>query len=326
MKSTYKSCRLSLTVLVVAVGLAACSNSEAKKPASQVAAKVNSQEISVHQINFALARANAAGIPPEQAAKVRQEVLNKLIDQELVVEQAMEKKLDRSPNVMMALEAARQEVLTRAYFEQLGSSIEKPTPEETKRYYSEHPQLFSDRRVFNIQELTIQSGDQTIASQLKDMVVAGKPLEEVANWLKEKDIKFNAGVAARAAEQIPLELLPRVHALKEGQGMVIQGPNNIVVMRVAETRSAPVSEAQATPTIELYLRNQRLKEMMLAETKQLREKAKITYQGEFADAGKALSEATESKPAPATATEMPPAETTQSTIESTIEKGVAGLK
>ena len=316
MKSTYNACRISLVTVAVALALSACNDGDAKKPASQVAAKVNSQEISVHQINFALARANAAAIPPEQAAKVRQEVLNKLVDQQLVVDKAVEGKLDRSPNVMMALEAARQEVLSRAYFEQLGSKVDKPTPEETKKYYAEHPQLFAERRVFNIQELTIQSGDAAVATEIKDMVATSKSLDEIASWLKGKDIKFTGGAAARAAEQIPLELLPRVHALKEGQGMVIQGPQSIVAMRLAGFSAAPVSEEQALPTIDKFLRNQRLKEMMVAEMKALRDKAKIEYVGDFADAGKAAAAAPE-KAAPA------PAAT--ASTESVIEKGVAGL-
>jgi phosphate transport system substrate-binding protein len=50
------------------------------------------------------------------------------------------------------------------------------------------------------------------------MIAAAKPMEEIANWLKGKDIKFNGGSATRPAEQIPLDLLPKVHALKDGTG------------------------------------------------------------------------------------------------------------
>lgn len=319
MNSTYNASRITLVALLVAIGLTGCSDSDAKKPASQVAAKVNSQEISVHQINFALSRANAAALTPEQATKARQEVLGKLVDQQLVVEQAVEKKLDRSPSVMMALEAARQEVLTRAYFEQLGSGIEQPAPDQVKKYYTDHPQLFSERRVFNIQELTIQSTEQDVLAQVREMVVAAKPMDEIANWLKTRDIKFSGGAAARASEQLPLELLPRVHALKEGQGMVIQGPQGIVVMRVAGIREVPIGEEQAKSSIVKYLSNQRLKELMAAEMKQLRDKAKISYVGEFAEAANVPA-------APAKAdTATAPVEEAASP-DAAIEKGVAGLK
>ena len=41
----------------------------------------------------------------------RREVLDRLVDQELAVEKAIEKKLDRSPEVLLALENARREIL-----------------------------------------------------------------------------------------------------------------------------------------------------------------------------------------------------------------------
>ena len=91
-----------LSFLLVA-GLAGCGNKESAKPAGQIAAKVNSGEISVHQVNYILSRTPAAS-KPEAGPKLRREVLDRLIDQELAVEQAVEKKLDRAPDVLMTIE------------------------------------------------------------------------------------------------------------------------------------------------------------------------------------------------------------------------------
>src|SRR6478736_2901292 len=86
----------------VVLGLAACGSKEVEKPVGQIAAKVNSGEISVHQLNYVLTRTGASASSPETAPELRREVLDKLIDQELAVEKAVEKKLDRSPEVLMA--------------------------------------------------------------------------------------------------------------------------------------------------------------------------------------------------------------------------------
>lgn len=316
---TGKRFTLSILALSLALGLAGCGSKDDKKPASQVAAKVNAEEISVHQINFVLSRSGAGNVTPEQAPKVRREVLEKLVDQQLAVEQAIEKKLDRSPDVVMAIEAARREILARAYVDQLTGALAKPTAEEAKKYFSEHPQLFAERRVYNIQEIVLPAS-AGVASQLRDMITAGKPIEEIANWLKNKDIKFSGGSATRAAEQIPLDLLPKVHVLKDGQGMVIDGAEATTVMRVVASQSAPVTEAAALPRIQQYLGNQRASEAAASEFKQLKAKAKITYQGEFANAdGTAAAPApTPAKPAAAAAKPAPAA--------TNIEKGVAGLK
>ena len=305
---------LSLLVVTLACSLAACGNKSEKKPASQVAAKVNSEEISVHQINFVLGRSNAAAISPEQAPAVRREILDKLIDQQLAVEKAVEKKLDRSPDVMMAIDAARREILSRAYLEQIAAAQPKPTPEESKKYISEHPQLFAERRIYNIQEIVMPPSSGTAAS-LNEMVASGKSLEDVAVWLKSKDIKFSGGSATRPAEQIPLDLLPKLHTLKDGQSLVLENEKSITVMRVVASQSAPVTEEVAIPRVQQFLSNQRSNEAAQNEIKQIKEKAQITMLGEFAN--------TESVPAPQAKTAD--AEKKPET-NAAIEKGVAGLK
>ena len=110
-------------VAALALVLAACGKKDEAKVATQVAAKVGSEEISVHQINQVLARTNTANATPQQAQAVRREVLEKLIDQQVAVDQATEQKMHRSPDVVAQIEAARREVLARAYIQQLASAL-----------------------------------------------------------------------------------------------------------------------------------------------------------------------------------------------------------
>lgn len=302
-----------LAILLVA-GLAACDSKKEGKPVSQVAAKVNSEEISVHQINFVLGRSNVA-IPPEQASLARREVLDKLIDQQLAVEQAIERKLDRTPETVMAIEAGRREILARAYVEQIAARQAKPTTEDAERYIAEHPQLFAERRIFSIRELVLPAASHA-APALRQMVAAGKSMEDIANWLKEKEIEFVGGSATRSAEQIALGLLPKLHALKDGQALVLEDEHNISVMYLAASQSAPVAAAVALPRVLQFLGNQRIAEGVANDIGQLRGKAKISYQGEFAKD----TETRPAKAAPATTTAA------SSPRNASIEKGIAGIK
>ena len=88
----FSSAVLPFKPLAVAISavlvLSACGErKEEKKPATQVAAKVNGSEISVHQINAVLSRAN--GITADNAEQAKKEILNKLIDQQLAYDQAV---------------------------------------------------------------------------------------------------------------------------------------------------------------------------------------------------------------------------------------------
>lgn len=310
-----------LIVSATALTVTGCNKSESKT-ATQVAAKVNGTEISVHQINAVLTR--ASGVTNENAPQARKEILDRLVDQELVVAQAMAKKLDRTPEVLTAIEAARREVLSRAYLEQVAATAAKPSAEDVNRYYEENPNLFSKRRIYNIQELAVRKNTGTLDG-LKEFVGSGKSMEEIANWLKTHNLQAKGGSSTRPAEQIPLELLPRIAAMKDGQTAMIDTPQVMVVLRLAASQSAPVDAVAAKPVIEQYLLTQRKNKAVADEMKKLKESAKIELVGDFAKQAAAPAD----QPAvPNTATEAPTAAASDSKQASgnAIEKGVAGLK
>lgn len=303
------------------IGLTACGKKDSTAPATQVAAKVGSEELSVHQINQVLSRTNTSGASPEAVKAMSRDVLEKLIDQQLAVTKAIDSKLDRTPETVAAIETAKRDILARAYLQKVAAAQPKPTAEEAQKYYAEHPQLFSQRRIFNIQEI-VAPASPGLAEQLRSMAASGKSMEDVAAFLKAKDIKFNGGSASRPAEQIPLEILTKVHVLKDGQNLVLDSPKSVTYLRLASSQASPVDQATALPRIDQFLTNQRASEAIAADMKQLRASTTITYMGEFANPA-----------APAASAEVKVEKSTINTpaapvdkAQSAIEKGVAGLK
>ncbi len=313
---------LQKTVLVcaLALGLSACGNKDNKTGATQVAAKVGSEEISVHQINQVLSRSNAAGNTPEAVQAASREVLEKLIDQQLAVGQAIENQLDRTPETVATIEAARRDILARSYLQKVASTVVKPSADEAKQYYTSHPELFSARRVFNIQEILV-SVAPGLLEQLRSMSASGKTAEDIAAWLKSKNIKFGGGNATRAAEQIPLELLTKIHALKDGHSLVLDTPKTITYLRLAASQSSPVDQTTALPRIEQFLNNQRVTEAIAADIKRLRAATAVTYMGDFAKTG-----ASAPVPASSESSIINSPETPVDKAQSAIEKGVAGIR
>jgi EpsD family peptidyl-prolyl cis-trans isomerase len=318
MKQHSKSIPLLLLAASIAMGLAACGKSEEKKVATQVVARVGGEEISVHQINQVLNTTNTNGASPEAVKGMSREVLEKLIDQQLAIGQSTEKKLDRSPEVMAQLEAAKRDILSRAYVQQLVAGLPKPSAEDVKAYYSGHPQLFAERRIFNVQEL-IAPAQADVAEQLGAMSKAGKSMDDIVAWLKSHDVKFNGSSATRAAEQIPMDLLNKLQPLKDGQSLMAQTPQAITLIRIVSSKAVPVDEAAAFPRIEQFLNNQRSNEAIAANMKALRQQTKIEYMGEFAQS------ATKAASAPAVQASAPAAKA-EDKAKAELEKGIAGLK
>ncbi len=315
---------LALATLSSAVLLTACGEKK-DKAATQTAAKVNKDEITVHQINFVLQQQR--NLRPEQADAAGKQVLERLIDQQLALQKADDQKLDREPRVVQQLEAARREILARAYFEKVGEAAAKPTAEEVKAYYASKPALFAERRIYSIQEISIEAKPEQ-AQVLREKLAASKSINEFIEFLKANDIRFAANQAVRTAEQLPLNSLDAFAKMKDGQAVLAPNANGVQVIVLAGSRSQPVSEEQARPAIEQFILNDRKRKLVEEDVKAMRASAKLEYVGKFAGgpAAAASGAAPAAVPAEAAAPAAPAAPAASGALSAgDIAKGM-GLK
>lgn len=318
--------RNCLLVVSAVLGLAACGGPSAPK-ATQAAAQVNDAEITVHQINQALQQQR--NLKPEQLEGASRQALERLIDQELALQQAQALKLDREPAVVAQLEAVRREVIARAYAERVASQVPAPTADEVRRYFSDNPALFSDRRIYQLQDIVIQLGDRP-ASEV--MAQAPRAADALIAYLQEKGIPYTVNNLVQAAEAVPIGLVAGLAQLRDGQALMQQQPGVIKALYVVASKPAPVTEAQARPAIEQFLLNERKRKAVEDDLKARRAAAKVAYLGKFAEAAaSAPGPAPAAFPAgtkPAEATRTPPdapAPAASGLDDATLKKGL-GIK
>jgi EpsD family peptidyl-prolyl cis-trans isomerase len=317
---TKTSTLLGLIILSAAL-LAGCSGS-GKKADTQVVAKVNGKEITVHQLNFMLQRLGP--MDEKQAKQAQKLVLDTLVEQEALVQKALADKLDREPKVVQALDIARQQILAQAYLEkQLQGTA--PSAAEVRTYFEQHPDLFVHRKVFRFNELVALPRAEQMASVKDKIAHSGNNLAAIASWMRDQKIPVRASVAEHPSEQLPTELLPKLAQMKEGEITTINTQGGLGVMQFVSMREQPVTQDQAKPVIERFLMNQKRVELAKAEIKRVKDEAKVEYVGAFADEGKPVVQAQANKDAPASATKAAESAKVDAGVES-MEKGLSGLK
>ena len=316
--------RITLIALAATLVLiTGCSDKKKDKPASQTAAKVNKEEITVHQINFVLQQQR--GLQPEQAESVSKQILERLIDQELAVQKAEDLKLDRDPRVVQQMEAARREIIARAYVEKTGEAASKPTDAEIKTYYDAKPGLFAQRRIYSLQEISIEAKPEQVAT-LREQLSASKSINDFVEFLKANSYRFSGNQAVRPAEQLPLNLLETFTKLNDGQAVLLPSATGAQVVLVAGTRAEPVDEARAKPAIEQFLANEAKRKLVESDIKALRTAAKIEYEGKFAPAAAGAASAAPATAAAPAPVAPPPAAASEAGLSANdISKGM-GLK
>jgi EpsD family peptidyl-prolyl cis-trans isomerase len=261
-----------LVILLLAAPAAACEKAAADRPGVQLAARVNGTGISVHQVRTG---------SPEGVAQA----LEKVIDRELLVQEALAAKLDRDPQVAHAIENARRQLLAQAYLERAASAAAGATrpgelSADVRAFYAENPALFAERRIYRLRELRVSAPIETIDA-LRAEAAKARDLEEVASWLRLRDAKYRADGLTQPAEQLPLSFLPQLARMKAGEIAVFATPLGASVIQLAHAEDAPLTEQQAAPLIEQFLAGRKRLETAAAEVKRLREVATIEYLGEF---------------------------------------------
>ena len=280
--------RCAVPALLVAMTLlAGCGKGKALDE-TQVAAKVNKDEISVHQVQYAMQRQpRLASAQPQTAAR---RVLDSLIEQELAAQAARSEGLETDPAVVQAMEAAKREVLARAFQDRIATKAVSASTDEIERYYDSRPALFSERRLYTMQEFAMDASDDDVP-RIQAALKGTKTADEIGEALGKAGMRYRARQLAQAAEDLPMSVLESVAKLVPGQSVVTQQPGSVRVYLLLQAVAAPVNRNLSKGAIEAFLLAERKRDLVNREMKTLRDRAQITYQGTFAQAGSAASAA-----------------------------------
>ena len=184
--------------------------------------------------------------------------------------------------VMQSIQAYKRQVLAQAYIEQLSGANTAISENEIAEFYEKHPELFSQRRVYKLQEVKIATSSDVNREALTAQLKQADTLTDFVAWLKSKDLKYSTSSTIKAAEALPLEMASKLAALQTGQTAYFTTPVGISIVHVDDIQAQPMGKAQASPFIERYLANQRKIDLARNEVKTLKTAANIEYVGQFA--------------------------------------------
>ena len=138
-------------MLCLAAALPGCDRAVAERNA-QLAARVNGTEISLHQVRSSAAGGTGPAAVPNQA-------LDKVIERELLVQQAVNAGLERDPAVREAIEVSRRQILAQAWLDKVaaGRTVSR---DEIHSFYAGNPALFAERRVYRVRETRLVPAEQ----------------------------------------------------------------------------------------------------------------------------------------------------------------------
>jgi len=269
----------------VVVLLSGCGGSEDSVDASntQVVAKVNSEEVTIHQLNQLLSRVRVPESGEYSQEEIEKKALDSLIERTLVLQAAKKVKLDREPAVLSALEEAKNKVLIERYVQRTLESVAKPTDEQVQQFYDDFPELFADRKMYVFTKLAI-SADSEQVDLLIEKVKQGGTIEQIVALLQQQNVKYKRMSEAKAEGKIAGPVLHFLSALQAGDVGYLKMTDGLLVVELHRLLDQSVTLDEAKGAIAGQLLLEARKEASKRLVDSLKEAAEVEYVGKFAPA------------------------------------------
>lgn len=305
-----------------ALVLAACDSNEPKeKKTGQALVSVNGKEVTMLQLNEEIKRAN---VRPEQYEAASKQLLESLIVRQLILDEAVRNKLDRTPDVMQARDRANAQVIAQAYMQGIVSKIAKPTQPEIDEYFQKHPEFFSQRKQFDL--ITVRVATKDISSELKKTIDAAKSVDQVVVWLEKNKVEYLRSLASRSSTDLPPQMAKMLQEKSKDTIFIVNEQENSLLISVNAIKDSPITLTAAAPQIERFLLNQKYKEATDAEVARLRTAAKIEYLNAKAPESSTADKSAVPQAAPNADNATNNLNLTEPASGSSIERGIMGLK
>ena len=264
-------------VAAIALATSACD----KKATGQTVAVVNGEEITSAELNETLQRANIPESADREAVTAR--VLEGLIDRKLLVQQAKEEGIDKSPDFISAQRRATEDLLIGMLSQRKTRTAEIPTQSELNSFMAQHPERFAQREIWNLNQIIYKTPEgQGVVAQIKST----RTLEQLASVLTANNIAFERKSANLNTASLPNEIYAQIDKLPAGEPFLVPSGEMTVASAVAGRQSSPLVGDEANKVAAEQFRQSEGATKMTDQIKSLRAKAKIDYKEGFAPKSK----------------------------------------
>jgi EpsD family peptidyl-prolyl cis-trans isomerase len=265
------------------VALSACGkstkapNADGSNAGSQVIARVNGEEVTVHQLNAELANIPQAG---QDQKDIQKEVLRAIVFRTMLRQEAVKAGLDKNQQLQLLIDGAKDKILADAYISSQTGSTPPPTSTEVNEYIASNPLQFGERRIYQFQRLTMPV--DKYSNELVPMFDQKETFDDFQNYLNGKTIPYTLAEVRLPSTDFPKQVQDELVKFGVGDNVVVRGQQSIVILKIKSWVDMPVEQTDAERIAQNALHQQSQQERARALRDQMAHSGKVEFLGEFA--------------------------------------------
>jgi EpsD family peptidyl-prolyl cis-trans isomerase len=257
-------------IIVIALITSGCGQKDS--PESQTLAIVNGDQITLHQLQAELKKAALSSDDSEATKKL----LASLVDRQLLVQEALKFNLDRSPEIVEAVESSKAQIYAQAYMSKKLTKLQDVSDDEVSSFISHHPEMFEHRRLFKTVDIIFANSNLDI----KTMETKTTTLEALESELNAKSIMYDKSSGQFLTDRLPLSVLPKISHLEKGDLLFAHNNNSVIVKSIEAITEIPVTKEAARSLARRILSQQAKQEFVQKEIVRLKELSTIKIYNE----------------------------------------------
>jgi hypothetical protein len=196
----------------------------------------------------------------------------------LLAQAAQEEGLDKTPDFIMRQRRMNEDLLISMLSQKRADTIKLPAAAEVDKFIAENPAMFGNRSILSL--------DQLVFDPPKDLSVLKRleqdhSLESVARSLNELRIPFQRGQAKLDTAGLAPPIARQILALPRSEPFILPSGGKFYVSVVTAAQAVQTSPDQARKLAAQAMQRQNLASLMNNRLKELRARAKISYQSGF---------------------------------------------
>ncbi len=226
-----------------------------KAPTGQVAATVGGQEITVRDLRAEMTDTQSSD--PKALKQAEQATLRNIVGRTVLAKAAIDQGIDRTPDFAIAKKRLVDGLLVQSLQNKIAAQSPPVTKEEADRYVVSHPDIFSQRKIFTLDNIRMpRPSDPAVIKALEPL----KTLEQVDAQLTAEKIPHQRSTGNLDAVGVDPRMIEAFVKLPPGELFVIPAGNALMVAQIKDTKIVPFEGPQATDYAQKLLTKQRVQE------------------------------------------------------------------
>ena len=247
-----------------------------RKPEGQVVAVVNGQEVTNQEVNSELQ--NAPDVKGDDAKKLRNMALEKVIDRQLLADVAKKDGIESSPDYILRKKKMDEGLLVQMLGEKIARDQKQPSAQDIQKVISDNPQAFADRTIYLVDQIAFPTPDR---KEVLSALEPTKTMDEVAAVLNRFGIKFQRGRNQIDSANLAPPMFENIKKVGTSEPIIIPTGPTVGVIQIMASKPAPITGDAAKPIASQVFVKQSVGDALKERLEKAKKDANIKYQSGF---------------------------------------------